>query len=90
MKCQEHQEVEQIISRVGNAHLAQFGLTFNVLYLRASAYVVSLNEGNQTLLDEGLCFDGIPEEKWRDYVHCRAHELAARYMRRKWPVTVQK
>jgi hypothetical protein len=88
MKRQEQEEVERIVSGVATAHLGPLGITFNVLCLRAGAYVLSLSKDNKTFLDEGLCFDGVPEESWQDYVHCRAHELVARYMRKIWPVLV--
>jgi hypothetical protein len=80
----EQEEVKQIVAKVIAAHIARYGATANVLRLRTGAYIVSIIENNKSLIDDGFCLDGLPEDVWADYVHCRAHELAGRYIKQKW------
>lgn len=83
------EEVEQTLAEVANdVHLAEFGMEFRVLRLRASAYIVSLvnTKTGTTVLDDGMTLDYLPETVCRNYAKCRAYELAGRFLRRQHPL----
>lgn len=80
----EYEKVKKVVGEVFSTYDSCRQVSASVLRLRAGAYIVSLQENNKILLDEGICFDNMPEDVWQDYVHCRAHEFVGRYLKQKW------